>query len=55
MRSITGTLYEELCTFTILSRGIILRIRNVLDKFVEKIKTHFTFKKMFLTVEPWMR
>jgi hypothetical protein len=35
-----GTLHEDLCTFMIISRWILLRIRNVSDKIVQKIKTH---------------
>jgi hypothetical protein len=37
---ITGILHEDLCTFMIISRSVLLGMRNVLDKFVEKIKTH---------------
>jgi hypothetical protein len=40
MTRITGTLHEDLCTFVIISRWILLRIRNFSDKIVEKIKTH---------------
>ena len=29
-----------LCTFMIISHSVLLRMRNVLDEFVEKIKTH---------------
>jgi hypothetical protein len=43
---ITGTLCEDLCTFLIISRSILLRMRNVLDKFCREIQnTHFMFKK----------
>ena len=38
--TITGTLHEYLRTLMIISRWILLRMRNVLDKFVEKIKRH---------------
>jgi len=38
--SITSTLHEDQYTFLLISRSILLRIRNVSDKFVEKIKTH---------------
>jgi hypothetical protein len=37
---ITGTLHENLCAFIIISRWILLRMRNVLDKILEKLKTH---------------
>ena len=36
----TGTLHEDLCTFMVIYRWIILRMRNVSDKVVEKIETH---------------
>jgi hypothetical protein len=36
----TGTLYEDLCIFMIASPGILLRIRNVLDKFVSVSTTN---------------
>jgi hypothetical protein len=37
---ITATLHEEVCTFVIISHWIVVRRRNVSDRFVEKIKTH---------------
>jgi len=37
---ITGALHRHLCTFMTASLRIILRMRNVSDRFVEKIKTH---------------
>jgi len=37
---ITDTSHEDVCTFMITSRSILLRMRNVSDKIVEKIKTH---------------
>jgi len=41
---ITGTLHEELCTFMIISRRILLRMRNVSDKSCrENRNTHFIF------------
>ena len=44
----SGTLHEEdLRTFVIISRSIRLRMRNVSDKFVAKIKTHFRFHDFF--------
>jgi hypothetical protein len=36
----TDTLHEDRHTFLITSRSVILRMRNVKDKVVEKIKTH---------------
>ena len=38
----TGTLHEDPYTFLIISRLFLLVIRNVSDKFVEKIKTHMS-------------
>ena len=40
MTRITGTLYEDRYSFLIISRSVLLRIRNVSDKVVEKIKIH---------------
>jgi hypothetical protein len=38
-----GTLHENLCTFVIISRWILLRMRNVWDEVVEKMKTHILY------------
>ena len=35
---VTGTLHEDQYTFFIISRPFLLRMRNVTDKIVEKIK-----------------
>ena len=35
-----GTSHEDGCTFMIASGWILLKMRNVSDKIVEKIKTH---------------
>jgi hypothetical protein len=40
MTRITGTLHEELGTFMILFRWILLTMRNLSDKIASKIKTH---------------
>jgi hypothetical protein len=40
MTRITDTLLEDLYTFFISSRAVLLRMRNVSHRFVEKIKTH---------------
>jgi hypothetical protein len=37
---ITGTLHEDVFTFMTMSRWLLLRMRNVSNKVVEKIKTH---------------
>jgi len=39
----------------ILSHGMFLGMRNVSDKIVEKIKTHFVFSNIFLNIVPCMR
>ena len=39
MTKIVGTLHGDVFTFTVISRLILLRMRNFTGKFVEKIKT----------------
>ena len=39
----TGNLHEDPCTFMIIYQWILFRMRNVGDKFVEKIITHILF------------
>jgi hypothetical protein len=42
MTRITDTLHKDLCTFMIISRALLLRVRNVLDRSRrENHKTHF--------------
>jgi hypothetical protein len=36
----TGTLHDYLCTFVTIAQLFVLSIRNISDKFAEKIKTH---------------
>jgi hypothetical protein len=36
-----GTLHDDQYTFFIISRSFLLKMRNVLNKVVEKIKTYF--------------
>jgi len=36
----TGYPHEDRCVFVIVSRRVLLRMRNVCDKVVETIKTH---------------
>ena len=43
---LTGTLHEDPCTFIIPS-WILLRMRNVSDKIVEKFKTHISCSTFF--------
>ena len=47
---ITGTLHEDRCTFVIISRSFLLRMRNVSDKSCRKNQnTHFVFSNYFLS------
>jgi hypothetical protein len=51
-----GTLHEDLCTFVIISRWILLRMRNVSDKSCrENQNTHFMFNNVFPKIVPFMR
>jgi hypothetical protein len=53
---ITGTLHEDLCTFMIISRWFLLRIRNVSDKSCrENQNTHFISNNFFPKIVPFMR
>ena len=42
-----GTLHEDVFTFMTVSQWILLRMRNLSNKFVEKMKTHFIFNNFF--------
>jgi hypothetical protein len=44
---IMGNLHENLFTFMVKSRPILLRMRNVSDKVAEKIKTQILCSKLF--------
>jgi hypothetical protein len=44
---IMSTLLEDLCTFIIICRWSLLRIRNVADNLAEEIETHFVCSKSF--------
>ena len=45
MTGITETLSEDLCTFVIISRAVLLRMRNASEKYSrENQNTHFMFK-----------
>ena len=44
---ITGTLHGDKHTFLIISRSLLLRMRNVADKFVKKTKAHILFSRTF--------
>ena len=43
----TSTLDEDQYAFLIIFCSIILKLRNVSDKFVEKTKMHFLFSALF--------
>jgi hypothetical protein len=44
----TGTSHEDLCTFLIISRSILVRIRNASDKsYRENQNTHSMFNTVF--------
>jgi hypothetical protein len=47
LTSITGTLHEDQCTCVIISRSVLLRMRNVSDKSCrENRNTHFVFNNI---------
>jgi hypothetical protein len=53
---ITGTLHEDVCTFMLISRWILLRMRNASDKrCTENQNTHFMFNNFFPKIVPFMR
>ena len=53
---ITLTLHEDHYTFFIISRSILLRMRNVSDKSCrENQNTHFVFNDLFSKTVPFMR
>jgi len=54
MTRITGTLHEDLYTSMKISHCILLRMRNVSDKFVEKIKTTFHVQNFYPKTVPFM-
>ena len=43
MTRITGTLHEDQYTYLIISRSVLLKMRNVSDIVVDKAKTHTYF------------
>jgi len=52
----TSILREDQYTFFIKSRSVLLRMRNVSDKFVEKIKTHILYSiNFFSNIWPFIR
>jgi len=54
--TITGTLHADRYTFLIISRSVLLRMRNVSDKSCTKNQnTHFVFSDFFSKIVPFMR
>ena len=52
----TGTLHEDRCTFMIISRSVLLVIRNVSDeRCTENQSMHFMFNTLLLIIVPLMR
>jgi hypothetical protein len=52
---ITGVLHEDLRTFTLIPRRILLKTRNVSDKSCrENQNTHFMFKTLNPKIAPFM-
>ena len=41
------TLLEDVCTYVILSRWILVRIRNISDKYLERIRQAFYVQQLF--------
>jgi len=51
-----GTSLEDLNTFCIMSRSVLVRMRNVSDKSCrENQNTHFVFNNLFSNTMPFMR
>ena len=58
LTTITGTLHADRYTFLIISRSILLRMRNVSDKSCREIKTHILYSVSFFfpsKIVPFMR
>ena len=52
----SGTLLEDHYTFLIVSRSVLLRMKNVSDKMCrETRKTHFIFNNFFPKITPFIR
>jgi len=47
-------IWRPIYIFLIVSRSILLRTKNVSDKFVAKIKTHFMFRKFFFRISCYL-
>jgi hypothetical protein len=55
LAAVTVTVLEDQYTFMIKSRLIILKMRNVSENFVEKIKTYFTLRNFFFFKSHFLR
>jgi hypothetical protein len=56
MTRITSTLHEELGTFMLLSRSILLNMRNMSDKSCKETRnTHFMFNIFSSKIVPFVR
>jgi hypothetical protein len=44
-----GTSHEDQYIFLIISRSFLHRIKNILDKFAEKLDTHISCKMTFFS------
>jgi len=51
----SGTSHVDLCTFIGICLSILLRLRNVLENFVQRMKTHFIIKNCFLKIILFMK
>jgi len=55
LKRITGIAHEYLCKFMKISRSVLLKMKNISDKFVQKIKTHiFCPIHFFQKIVPFM-
>ena len=52
---ITGILHEDLCAFMIISRSVLLRMRNVSDIFCRENQNKCFAQKSFPKIVPLMR
>jgi len=50
----TGTLHEDICTFTEISRCIMLRMKNFSGKILDKIRKKILLNFFFLTILRFM-
>ena len=48
LTTVTGTLHEDVFAFLTISRWILLRIRNISDRILVKIRTHVLYSITFL-------